>query len=216
MRKYLTCGTILLALLLLALPAQAQQDQSAVIGLGFGIHKFAEQDDIRKYQEQVFLISPSAAGMLELFGEWYPLQRLGIGLRFLTLGYTEEVIFFGGVTVTSEVSIDSTLLTVTFIPFITDDGYVRFGILGGAGGSKYNYKESLEAAPIKLEGSWDTSGTAVLGGGYVDWGADGFGARFGIHVIRTDFDPLLIEGQPPLNVDGDGTAWYFDLRWAFD
>lgn len=216
MNRYLACGTILLALLLLAVPARAQQDQTAVIGLGFGIHTFAQQDDIRKYQEQVLLISPSAAGMLELYGEWYPMQRLGFGLRFLTLGYEEKAIFLGGVTFTSTVSIDSTLLTVTFVPFISGDGYVRFGILGGAGGSKYNYKESLELAPVKFEGSWDTSGTAVLGGAYLDWGGEAFGARFGVHVLRTDFDPLLIQGQPPLNVDGDGSAWYFDLRWAFD
>ena len=44
----------------------------------------------------------------------------------------------------------------------------------------------------------------------MDWGADGFGARFGTQYLETDLD--AIDGS---SVDVSGRDIYLDLRWAF-
>lgn len=203
-------GMILIAMLAFSPAARAQQDQAAVIGFGLGIHSFSETDDVR---QQFFLTNQDVGGMLQFYGEWYPLGRLGFGIRSLFVGLSETVIITPpGIEVKTDVDVSTLLLTIHFIPFISGDGYFRVGLLGGAGGAKYELSQTV----LNTTASIETSGTAALAGAYIDWGGDVFGARFGVHVLSTDFDPLQNPPGPDLNVDGSGTSFYVDLRWAFE
>ncbi len=56
----------------------------------------------------------------------------------------------------------------------------------------------------------------LLAGAYVDWGGEGFGARFGVNALSTDLGSIPVEGQAdPVAVDTSGQGAYLDLRWAF-
>lgn len=138
---------------------------------------------------------------------------MGFGIWGQSLGVSETVIFLNA-EFTTEVDVNTFLLTLHFLPFISDDGYARIGLLGGIGPSTYKFTQTLS-------NSVDTSGSAVLGGVYIDWGGEDFGARLGINALTTDFDKLetpsiVTPGATELReVDGSGTSFYFDLRWAF-
>ncbi|MCH9045805.1 MAG: hypothetical protein IIA40_06835 [SAR324 cluster bacterium] len=128
----------------------------------------------------------------------------------------EETIIFLNAEFATEVNVNSLFITLQFLPFISDDGYVRIGLLGGIGPSTYEISQTLTVGPSTISDSADTSGTAVLAGVYIDWGGEDFGARFGFNALTTDFDSLQIPGEPTAReVDGSGTSFYFDLRWAF-
>lgn len=198
---------LVLASLIFSNFAVAQTRQTVVIGIGLGIHSYSEVDDVRN---QFYLSTPEAGGMGVIFGEWYPLENIGVGIRSLAVAQTETIIS-GGFQLDTTATTTATLLTATLIPWVSSDGYYRAGIVAGAGSATYEVTQTLGA----LSASIDTSGTAVLGGGYIDWGADGFGARFGANYLSTTFDPL-VNGSTELSVDGSGTHWYFDLRWAFE
>jgi hypothetical protein len=185
--------------------ARAENDQTAVIGFGFGIHTFSQTDDFRRGQSP-FILELDIAGMGQLYAEWYLLEEIGLGVRLMSLGVTEEVIGFGGTGGTKELSVRNVLGTVTWVP-VGATGYTRLGLIAGAGVSDY---EATNTFPGQ-EFSGSTSGLAALLGIYVDWGGKDFGARFGANVLSTQLDKL--DGA---EVDASGTAFYFDLRWAFE
>ena len=120
-----------------------------------------------------------------------------------TLGVTEEVQIGGGPPLQKEVTVQSNLLTLHWVP-LGGRSYTRVGILVGAGSASYNATEDFGP-------SGSSSGSAPLAGAYVDWGAEDFGGRFGVHLLNTDLDNLN-----GLQVDGSGTTFYLDLRWAID
>jgi len=194
-------------------------DQEFVIGLGVGIHTFSETDDVRQGSGTFADNSDeiTQAGMVQLYGEWYLLNEVGFGLRFISLN--------GGRTYSSsvaelkqEVNINARFITVHWVPLGSED-YVRMGVMGGLGAASYEAKETFSDSTGQFGGDFEesesTTGSASLAGIYVDWGAEGFGARFGVNVISTNLDPIEIAGEE-LEVDGSGAAWYFDLRWAFE
>ncbi len=201
-RSLILAGIMLVPSFFVATNVFAQKEQVAVIGIGLGIHRFSETDDARRN-----LFFDEIAGFGQLYGEWYPFERLGFGIHAVAIGLSETVVFFG-FNQTTEIDIGSFLITLQFLPFISADGYTRVGLLGGVGPSTYEL--SVTDNNTNTTQSADTSGTAVLGGVYIDWGGEDFGARFGINALKTDFDSL--QG---LEVDGSGTNFYFDLRWAF-
>lgn len=124
----------------------------------------------------------------------------------MTLGVREEVATFGGSTVGyKELNVTNLLGTVTLV-LLGGTGYTRLAVLAGAGTSEYEASQSFSGTTS----SDTTTGTAFLGGAYVDWGGEDFGARFGLNVLSTQLDNL--NGA---SVDAGGTSVYFDLRWAF-
>ena len=191
-----------LALIVPARGLHAENDQTAVIGVGVGFHRFSSSDDFRAPQFP-FLLEIDAAGMSQLYAEWYALGTIGVGARIINLGVTEEV-RIGGSTLQKEVTVQTNLLTLHWVP-LGGRSYTRVGILVGAGSS--NYKATEDASGF----SGSASGSATLAGVYVDWGGEDFGARFGAHFLDTDLDNLN-----GLRVDASGTAFYLDLRWAID
>ena len=187
--------------------AVGQTKQNVVIGIGLGIHGYSDSDDVR---QNYFLDEPTAGGVGKIFGEWYPFESIGIGFHAISIGSSETFWIFG-VEFENKINITSSLITAQFIPYVSGDGYYRFGLIGGAGSSTYEYSLSNAFGSV----AYETTGTAVLAGGYVDWGGESFGARFGLNVLSTSFDGLDISTDTGLNADGSGTHWYFDLRWAF-
>ena len=215
-RSLILAGIFLVPSFFLATNVFAQKEQAVVIGFGLGIHNYSETDDVRRD----FFFLEDVGGLAQLYGEWYPFERLGFGLRGQSIGSSETLIFFG-TEFTTEVDVNTLFITLQYLPFISDDGYVRIGLLGGIGPSTYEFTESQTIGGISDSQSSETSAPAVLGGVYIDWGGEDFGARFGINALRTDFDKLETPGlvTPSATelreVDGSGTNFYFDLRWAF-
>lgn len=196
-------AAVVLALIVPTRGLHAENDQKAVVGVGFGFHRFSESDDFRTPQFP-FLLEIDAAGMSQLYFEWYALGDFGIGARIIHLGVTEEVQIGGGPTLQKEVTVQSNLLTLHWVP-LGGRSYTRVGILVGAGSATYNATEDASGF------SGSASGSATLAGAYVDWGAEDFGGRFGVHLLDTDLDNLN-----GLRVDASGTTFYLDLRWAID
>lgn len=200
-----------------ASPARAN-DQEFVVGAGLGGFNFSESDDFRQGSDEFNGSDEIDAGVLfQLYGEWYLLDDIGFGLRLMSVtgARTYENQF---AKLEDTANVQATLITVNWIPLGSED-YVRLGLMGGLGGASYEAKRTFTDKEGILGGdsedSESTSGTASLLGVYVDWGADGFGARFGVSQLYTDLDPIKSGGEE-LAVDGTGTAWYFDLRWAWE
>ena len=123
-----------------------------------------------------------------------------------------EEITFNSSKFESELKITGNILTVQYLPFISGDGYTRIGLMLGGGPMKYEFTQTAGV----FSDSVDTSGTGTLLGLYIDWGGDVFGARFGVGQLDTSFDQLSDPNLGSLDVDGSGTNFYLDLRWAFN
>lgn len=193
--------------------AQADErdnDQVVVIGAGFGGHAFSRTHHAESESSE---LDVKSALMSQYYAEWYVFDEVGVGLRFITFGTTASAlttVTLGGTTETVkdeiELNVDNWQLTVNWVP-LGGSSYARLGVLAGLGISDY------ELAETRTPGGSDTnstSGTAALLGVYVDWGADGFGARLGTQYLATDLGD--IDGS---SVDASGRDIYLDLRWAF-
>ncbi len=189
---------------------ERDNDQVFVIGAGIGGHEFATPHNAG--QQTTGLVVRSAF-MQQIYAEWYAFDRVGFGLRFITFGTSVSsttTVTVNGSTATAsseaDLDVDNLLFTVNWIP-LGGRRYARLGLLAGLGSSDYEFTETDSQTGTTQS---STSGTAALVGIYVDWGADGFGARFGLQFLETDLDP--INGSP---VDVSGREIYLDLRWAF-
>ena len=189
---------------------QRDNDHIVVIGAGFGGHTFATP---HRAGQNTVALEVISAFMQQIYGEWYAFDQVGFGLRLITFGtsassFTTVTVGNTTTTATSEVDLNvgNLLFTVNWVP-LGGQRYARLGLLAGLGLSDYEFTESSSPAGSATE---STSGPAALLGIYVDWGADGFGARFGLQFLETDLDP--INGSP---VDVSGREIYLDLRWAF-
>jgi len=211
MRKILT--VTIPALLLFAAPAWAQYDQVAVVGLGLGAHTYSTIDEVREGSAAFDNDDELASGgMSQLYGEWYFLGPMGVGLRGISISSSRSYIY-NTTTIDHTVTVSATLVTAHWVPLRFADDYARIGLLAGAGGAGYESKVTVSDSTspnVTLEGTESTSGTAGLVGAYIDWGGEAFGARFGGGSLSTQLDDL--NGA---EVDGSGTHFYLDLRWAF-
>lgn len=209
-----------MALLAAPLAAHAASDdgtQTVVIGVGIvGLHSFSGGDDVR---DAAFTSDLRIAGLNQVYIEWYPFpyENLGFGLRSVWLGVTEKATLSGGSgssTTTTKFTSLSNFVTVTLLPFISESGYSRIGILAGAGASSYEVEQKAgDGTVTKLS----TTGPASLGQLYIDWGGDAFGARFGIGALKTKLKDVEPESAPgtKLKADASGSHAFLDLRWAF-
>ena len=192
-------------------------DQEFVIGLGLGVHSFSQSDDVRKGSNYFGGTDEiKSAGLVQLYGEWYVFDDVGLGLRFISLS--------GGRTYSSAsqqldqtVTVGSTLITANWI-LLGSQNYTRLGLIGGLGSATYEVNEKFTDSSgtfAEYDETASTDGTAALLGIYVDWGGEDFGARFGLNSLSTNLDKLKVQGQE-LDVDGSGVSLYLDLRWAFE
>ena len=129
--------------------------------------------------------------------------------------------------------ISNNLATVHWV-FWGENDYARAGVILGVGASEYKYEASIgygtyssyssaseacTASSLACVGG-STTGSASLGGIYLDWGGEDFGARVGYHSLSTSLDPIYVSSSSstigPYTVDGSSTFTYLDLRWAFD
>lgn len=178
----------------------AENDQTVVVGLGSGIHNFSQTDELRNS-----FLDINYAGASDLYLEWYLFEEIGLGVRLNSLGVQESLVGLSS-SIEREFSINNKFITVNWVP-VGGTSYTRFGLLAGLGRSTYEYDERVDGVTVYSKSS---DGPAVLFGGYVDWGAEDFGARFSLKKMNTNLG--TIEGS---QVDASGISWGFDLRWAF-
>lgn len=193
----------ILSFLLAAPVARADNDQTVVIGIGAGSYSVAE-DEVRPKGDK-------SQTLTHVYVEWYVLDEVGFGFRrsamLNVLGFA--ALSLGTVDV---LAVRTNMLTVNWIPYGAQD-YLRIGLVAGVGNAKYEYDGVLLFG--LAETHVETDGTATLGGIFVDWGGEGFGARFGFDAIGTDLDDVVVPGDPPKKADASGAAAYLDVRWAF-
>ena len=189
---------------------QRDNNHAVVIGTGFGGHQFATT---HKAGQEPVALEVISAFMQQYYAEWYVFDTLGLGFRFTTFGTSvssSTSVTIGGTTTTAsseaDLKVNNWLFTVNWVP-LGGKRYARLGVLAGLGMSDYTFTETNIPGGVETS---STSGPAALLGIYVDWGADGFGARFGTQYLATDLDP--VDGS---DVDASGRDVYIDLRWAF-
>ena len=194
-------AALILPLLLAAPYARAENDQTVVIGIGGGGYT-VEEDEI--HGDRTMMLS-------HLYLEWYALGSLGFGLRRTVMLETGAplLLVFGGIEVFSA---QSNMVTVNWI-VLGSQSYARLGLVAGAGNAKYEYDGVLLFGVV--ERHVKTSGSATLGGIFLDWGGDGFGARLGYDAVSTKLDDVDVPGVGMVKADASGSAAYLDLRWAF-
>lgn len=196
-------------------PAQAN-DQEFVIGVGLGGHNFSDSDDFRQGSELFDGSDEIDSGVLfHLYAEWYLFDDIGLGVRNTAIAGGRTYSYLDAEQ-TDTASISALLLTVNWVPLGSED-YTRMGVMGGVGPATYTAEREVkfDSGEGNTSESETSTGMATLLGIYVDWGAEGFGARFGVNYLNTDLDPIEFDGEE-LEVDGTGYQWYFDLRWAFE
>ena len=202
------CALLLaIAMCALAAPLRAQDGDRFVVGLGIGPYKFTQTDDFRA--KMLNLSSKDDAGAAQAYVEWYPWPSVGWGLRYLLIGSEDYAHLYVPPNVEEVhrwVDVHSLLATVQWLPF-DPNAYARPGLIAGVGQSRYEARFQF--------GSSDTTrsstGIAVLAGAFVDWGAEGFGARFGANSLNTDLDRI-----ETADVDATGFSVYLDLRWSIE
>ncbi|MCP4756529.1 MAG: hypothetical protein GY866_37175 [Proteobacteria bacterium] len=151
------------------------------------------------------------AGMSQLYAEWYALDYIGFGIRYISIATQVDYIMWG-TTLSRKVSVNNSLATAQLI-ILGSESYARLGAIGGIGSSTYEIEYSLttEGSDTVASNKWNTNGTATMYGLFLDWGGEDFGGRFGYNSLTTaGYDQY--DGE---DLDGSGAAWYFDLRWAF-
>ena len=199
------------AVLILAASVPAQVRENAqVLVLGFtllGNHSFSESDEVRKANSDP---PESSAGMGHAYVEWYALDRFGIGVRWLFLRSGDTLLTPSHRD--KQLSLQATLRTFHFVPYISPQGYYRLGFLAGAG--KARYTQSNFTQGVYDPELYTASGSATLAQVYWDWGGDLLGARLGMGYLATDLDKLKVDGESR-QADATGTHIFLDLRWAF-
>lgn len=198
--RLLTGLAVVFAIVFAASAAQAQNDQTVVIGMGGGGYT-SDSDGVRGDRDLV---------MSHLYVEWYAFDTLGIGFRrtvMLEVGI--GLLAFGGF---ETFSVQTNMITANWVAF-GEKSYTRVGLVGGVGTAEYEYDGALPL--FGFDRHVKSSGLAALAGVYLDWGADGFGARLGYDYIATELDDVDIAGVGTRTPDATGAGPYLDLRWAF-
>ncbi len=182
-------------------------DEGESLGLGM------DQDKQRIYGSEIF--------------EWYPIGVLGVGIRSATVTFfgeegskqgTTRVYYFE-----EDLRVSAIMPTLNLIVFYSAEKYSRLGFVGGYGIATYSYNlevKDSESRSFYYDKSHDEdgSGSASLLGVYFDWGGDIFGMRIGFDTHDYRFSEFSVEDIPnsdEINVSGSGSAFYFNLRWAW-
>ena len=207
MKKHgFVAAVLITAMLAVTVPRPAwANSQTIALGIGVGKYEYDETDTQRSAAPLKGMYEELMRGVQsQMYLEWYALGSLGFGVRGLNVG-SDQSGGTAGSPNTRVVSVRSKLVTVNWVP-LGGERYARLGMLAGVGRSNYEVATTSGGTT----GSEATSGGARLLGAYLDWGADGFGARFGVNALKTRLEDLNT-----LHVDGSGQGYYLDLRWAW-
>lgn len=190
-------ASVFTALLTLALcfmvnPQTAMaQDDRVIVGLGAGAINFSADDEIRALQDM------DRGAMGDLFAEYYPLESLGFGFRVIQTWVDKDI---------THIRIANQMLTASLVSGLIAD-YARVGVMAGFGSSLYSHEVNSPAGCTHAT----SEGQAQFADAFLDWGAEGIGARLGVRILKTDLDNLN-----GVAVDGSGTGWYLHLRWSIE
>ncbi len=198
-----------------------KHDHIFVVGIGYMLHGFSEEDSFRKATgdyagDQINAVAGPEAYLEFFLGKYFTLgakyQRGNGG--FIYRVYANN----GSAEVERIVTITNSILYGNLSVPMGSSSW-RLGLTAGAGSTKYAY--SFECT--KAEGSFScldkyqesSDGTVTTAGLFADWGADGFGGRMGFSSIQTKYDDMPdIDGkiQTP---SGSGMQTFINLRYAY-
>lgn len=195
--------------------ASLYDDSYVSLGAGLMFHTFAEKDDFRvptgafgttdeiKYQLGVTL---SAELLLNKTLSLELPVGLGLGYKFQTMngGFEYSIL---GTTMKRTVDITNHIALVNVYIPLDNEKYWLLGVTGGFGASTYTYNLDFSDATTDVKES--SNGYVVPVGVFLDWGADGIGARIGYTYVISNYAD--IDGITP---KGDGSQIYFELRYA--
>ncbi|MGK0289437.1 MAG: hypothetical protein ACI86H_000882 [bacterium] len=200
-----------------------ENNQNVVIGAGAGFHAYAANDGLRQsnlgYQSNINSVSEddvTSALMAQVYVEVY-LKNFAFGFREIDLMSGRDYITSTAGKLEQRWTVNNSLLTFNVV-LLGASSYARFGILVGGGTSNYSYKETTTdyLGVVTSEQTRSIFGIAVLTGGYLDWGDEGFGGRLGYSVLQTDyFGPMELGNGNRAYVDATGSQLYLDIRVAF-
>jgi hypothetical protein len=233
-------------------PSSPDRPLRFTLGIAGVTNQFSNTDELRRAQHRPLADSngnPIAdnqtmdhvnqAGLA--FLEVFVVPALGVGLLEDSVSVSRslsapgrQATFFGasdtGPTYTEKVSIDSSYLTLTWLPWRWE--YARIGVLGGVGNATYPPVTGpacvfLQLLFLNCNGGRTTvfhdtksvSGSTWLAGLYGDMGYRPFAIRVGINYIQASL-PSLSAIQPDnttktFNVNADRTEYYVGLRTGF-
>ncbi len=192
----------------------AKNHQTSVLGFGVGYHGFAEKDDPRKGTNTYNKVDEvGLAGVYRLYGEWYPLETLGLGFlanyQVVDRTYSDT----GGGRLEEDWSIGHYFATINIV-LLGGTSYARLGLYAGGGPATYRIRQKLSGTASDYNETASQSGTATTLGIYLDWGEEDFGVRTGYQSINSSFPELEINNIKN-EISSTGATVHFDLRWAF-
>jgi len=191
-------------------------NSNVLLGIGAVFHQYTEQDDFRKpsglfgtadelkygagLQLNAELLLNNTFSLSLPFG-------LGVGYKFQILGSSVKYSTLSGSTLDKKVEISNNIGYVSiYIPLDSE----KYWLLGGSAGyGASNYKYTLDYSNSTPDVSYSSKGSVIPLSVFLDWGADGFGARFGYTYVMSKYP--AISGSTP---KGNGNQFYFDLRYA--
>ncbi|HEX9842778.1 MAG TPA: hypothetical protein VGC20_08500, partial [bacterium] len=195
-------------------PPEAEQEPfevTWVVGVGLGGHTFSKDDQLRAAPAGS-TNTISNGTVIQAYGEYYLLGRLGVGARIYGFNATRDS--SGGTTLTETVNVSTVLVTGHFLTaerpvmLFSRRWGLRYGLLGGVGSASYSYSIANSQTTAKLSEEL-TTGSALLLGGFVDWGGRAFGLRLNLNLLRTVFNEKLADRY---EVDGSGGGLVLDAR----
>ncbi len=210
--------TLLVLLILIingfAFSIYAENDQTVVMGVGYGIHSFNEIDDTRAGSDYFGNVDEvNVAGTLRFYLEWYMFENLGLGAKLHNLGVSRTYSTWTSST-EQKWEINNIFATVNIVP-IGGKGYARFGILAGFGPSSYQYTATTIGTGDDTSLSESKSSMATLLEAYIDWGGEAFGARLAYSSLSVAYDDLEASDGTKTPISASGGAFCLDLRYAF-
>ena len=196
-------------------------DTNFSIGAGVLLHFFSKVDDFRKGSIGEFAGKDDIKTMpgvqlnteLNLNAIFYLDLPVGLAsgyrFQFITISREYSATIMG--TTTMQLTQDFDYMNhIGYFDILLPLGSRKYCILGtdvGCGYSKFTYAVSGTGITKEEKSS---SGIIVPVGVFIDWGADGIGARFGYDYCFSKYNKIL--GSKP---SADGHQVYLNLRYAF-
>jgi hypothetical protein len=132
---------------------------------------------------------------------------LAAGYRFEYLTRKYEYSYGVGGTLEREITMTNHILYYSISQPLDSSKYCSAGILAGLGMSKYERKLDFSSSADDSKTSW---GAVLPIGAFIDWGADGIGARFGTELLLSRYEK--VDGMRP---NSTGGRFYINMRYAF-
>ena len=141
--------------------------------------------------------------------EIYPMDRLGIGARWVKVtAKRDEGSEFAPIAI-----LKTTLTTLNYMFYISNDRELRWGVTAGSGSARYTAEDDLGT-------QYSARGGVTNGELWLDWGGEGLGARFGYGALLTALRKPMVNGAPAGGAfgtrrEGSGNYGYAGIRLAF-